>query len=69
MPDDESIKALARKCARANLNLGQATAVFDTLYAADAIMLSQGNSTAAAKRSGVVAPTLYRMLKRRRSKE
>jgi len=69
MSDAESIKALARKCARGNLNLAQAVAVFDTLYAADAIMLSQGNQTKAAERSGCTAPTLYRMLKRRRSEE
>lgn len=45
----EVIETLARKCARANLDLRDARALFHSLYISDAIMLAGGNKSKAAE--------------------
>jgi len=56
--DDEPLRALARKCARANLSLRDARALFLALYAADALMLEGGDRRAAAARTKQSIDTL-----------
>lgn len=68
MSDDlnvRRIKWLARRSAVANLTLKQAQNLFGALYAADALMIAEGNMTKAAERSGVSnAASLRRISKR-----
>ena len=58
MPDHSAIQHLARKCAFANLRLGQAVELFTALYLADAMFLARGNQTTAAKNAGVHRSTI-----------
>ncbi len=66
MTDDSKkvIKALAEKCARSNLTIRSSVALFDALYAADALLLSGGSMTEAAKRAGMDRQSLVRLQKR-----
>lgn len=66
MNDDEQdpIKRLAQKAARCNLSIRSALALFDALYAADAIALSKGSVAGAARRAGIQRQSLIRMQKR-----
>ena len=55
MTDDPHsvIKALARKCANADLNMRSARALFNALYLADAISENHGNIADATRFAGL----------------
>lgn len=50
---EEHIKQLARACALGNIPLRDARCLFDSMYAADAVMLEGGRMTRAADRAGI----------------
>lgn len=62
---EDHIKALAQKCARANLSMSQANSYFTTLYLGDALAVCGGNVTAAAERAGISRGSYSRALGRR----
>lgn len=55
-----TIRRIAQRCARANLRLRDARALFEAIYRADALALEGGNITRAAKRAGVIRETFHR---------
>ena len=54
------IEALARRSAVAGLGLRDARQLFEALYIADALVLSQGSVTGAADIAGVTPASLWR---------
>lgn len=64
MDAHKKIKALAQTCAQKGLGLRDARLLFESLYVADALVLSQNNKTKSARKLGLNRERLYRIQKR-----
>lgn len=63
MTPEERIQALARACARARLDLKSSRGLFDRMYCADAIMVSNGRIDKAAELAGVNREAVVRIMR------
>lgn len=65
----KAITQLARRAAFVGLDYRAARALFDSVYAADALILSGGNRSVAAENSGVRREWFQRMMSRGKAGE
>lgn len=65
----EAIKTLARLAAARGLKMRQANALFDALYVADALSVSNGSVSKAARLANVNRECLHRMEHRARVRD